>query len=143
MADWVLAAIAYFAVASTTSWTRNAARTGPKEFADFAVPLTELHDISVGLLGSAASAGRGGPVRTARHARGRGAPPSQQAARPAWRGSAVWRTAALAAESDCLVVAARRPAATAAPSPAPCWSACRGAVVVNVSRGGLVDETPC
>ena len=144
MADWVLAAIAYFArgldhqiaAQRRVHWAKG-------EFADLTIPLTELRDLRVGLLGFG-GIGRAVAARCAalgmRAAAVRRRPELGGASGVAWVGG-LGDLPRLAAESDCLVIAApATDATTGALTRAVLERLPAGAVVVNVSRGGLLDE---
>jgi phosphoglycerate dehydrogenase-like enzyme len=144
MADWVLAAIAYFARGlDRMVAAQRAGRWAKEEFTDSDVPLRELRDIRVGIFGlggvGSAVARRavalGMPVAGVRRHPERGGPDGVR-----WVGG--WDDLArLAAESDCLVIAAPHTTQTAG-------AIGRGiigllpvnAMVVNVARGSLLDE---
>jgi phosphoglycerate dehydrogenase-like enzyme len=144
MADWVLAAVAYFArgldrmvpAQREARWAKEAF-TGPD------TPMVELADLRVGVFGLG---GIGSAVarrtlalgmRTAgiRRRPERGGPPGV-----AWVGG-LTDLLKLAAQSDVLVIAAPHTAETAGVvGPAVLGALPAGAVVVNVSRGSLLDE---
>ena len=145
MGDWVIAAIAYFARGLDRMLEAQAlGRWAKDEFTDLTLPVRELRDLRVGILGIG---GIGGAVArralalgmsvagVRRHAtRGAGAPGIR------WVGS-LDELPRLAAESDCLVIAAPHTGATAgAVSRRVLEALPRHAIVVNVSRGSLLDE---
>jgi len=144
MADWVLAAVGYFA--RGLDRMREAQLQGrwiKDEFCDFGVPVRELRDLRVGLLGlggiGAAVARRalalGMPVAGVRRRPERGGP-----AGVGWVGG-LDALPRLAAESDVLVIAAPHTGATAGVvNRAILERLPAGAVVVNVSRGSLLEE---
>jgi len=144
MADWVLSAITYFARGLDYQLAaQRRAHWAKAEFADLAVPLMELRDVRVGLLGLG-GIGRAVAARCAalgmRVAAVRRRPELGGAPGVAWIGGLA-DLPRLATESDCLVVAAPETGATAgAVTRAVFERLPAGAVVVNVSRGGLVDE---
>ena len=144
MADWVIVAIGYFA----RGFDRIVAaqverRVAQDEFTDLALTVREYADLRVGIVGlggiGSAVARRalalGMPVAAVRRRPARGGPPGLR-----WIGGPD-ELPRLAAESDCLVIAAPHTNATAR-------IVDRGvlellpqhAVVVNVSRGTLLDE---
>jgi phosphoglycerate dehydrogenase-like enzyme len=117
-------------------WTKD-------EFADLLIPVRELADLRVGILGlggiGSAVAHRalalGMTVAGVRRRAEHGGPPGTR-----WVGS-LDQLPRLAAESDCLVIAAPETAATVgAVGRGVLERLPRGAIVVNVSRGGLLDE---
>ncbi len=144
MADWVLAAIAYFARGLDHQVdAQRRAYWAKTEFADHAVPLTELRDLRIGLLGlggigravAARCAALGMRVAAVRRRPALGGGPGV-----AWVGG-LSDLSRLVAESDCLVIAAPETGETAGVlTRAVLERLPAGAVVVNVSRGGLVDE---
>ena len=144
MADWVLSAITYFARGLDYQLAaQRRAHWAKGEFADLAVPLMELRDVRVGLLGLG-GVGRAVAARCAalgmRVAAVRRRPELGGAPEVAWVGGLA-DLPRLASESDCFVVAAPETGATAgAVSRTVLERLPAGAVVVNVSRGGLVDE---
>ena len=145
MADWVLAAIAYFARGlDRMVAAQREGRWGKDEFTDSDVPLRELPEIRVGIFGLG---GIGSAV--ARRAHALGMPVSGVRRRPErggpdgvrWVGG--WKDLSrLAAESDCFVIAAPHTTETAGAIGRDIISRLpRNAIVVNVSRGSLLDET--
>jgi len=144
MADWVLSAITYFARGLDYQLAaQRRAHWAKGEFADLAVPLMELRDVRVGLLGLG-GIGRAVAARCAalgmRVAALRRRPELGGAPEVAWVGGLA-DLPRLASESNCLVVAAPETGATAgAVTRTVLERLPAGAVVVNVSRGGLVDE---
>ena len=144
MADWVLSAITYFARGLDYQLAaQRRAHWAKGEFADLAVPLMELRDVRVGLLGLG-GVGRAVAARCAalgmRVAAVRRRPELGGAPEVAWVGGLA-DLPRLASESNCLVVAAPETGATAgAVTRTVLERLPAGAVVVNVSRGGLVDE---
>ncbi len=144
MADWVVAALAYFArgldrmqeAQHLGVWTKD-------EFADLRVPLRELRDLRLGIFGLG-----GIGTAVARRALALGMTVAGVRRRPE-RGGPVgvgWvggleELPRLAAESDGFVIAAPHTAQTAgAVGRAVLERLPRDAVVVNVSRGSLLDE---
>lgn len=144
MADWALAAIAYFA--RGLDWMLEAQRAGrwaKEEFTDLGRPLRELGELRLGVLGlggiGSAVARRalalGMRVAGVRRRPARGAP---EGVRLAGGLDALPR---LAAASDVLVIAAPHTAATrGAVDRSVLEQLPRDAVVVNLSRGTLLDE---
>jgi len=145
IADWVIAAIAYFARGLDRMREYQAAERWAKaEFSDFAIPLRELGELRVGVLGlggiGAAVARRalalGMSVAGVRRRPERGGP-----AGVGWIGGP-GDLERLAGESDCLVIAAPHTAGTrGAVTRSVLERLPRGAIVINVSRGTLLDET--
>ncbi len=144
MADWVLAAIAYFARGlDRMIEAQRAGRWAKAEATDLKWPMRELRDVRLGIVGLG---GVGGAVARRGLALGmraagvrrrpeRGGPPGV-----AWVGGAD-ALGRLAAESDCLVVTAPHTAASAGVVDGHLLARLPDqAVVVNVSRGSLVDE---
>lgn len=144
MADWVLAAIAYFArgfdhavhAQAQSQWTKDA-------FTDGSHPFPELSDLRLGILGfggiGTAVARRGlalgMQVAGVRRRPGKGAPKGVQ-----WVGGfdALER---LASESDVLAITVpKTPETTGVVGARVLGKLPKGAVVVNVSRGGILDE---
>lgn len=143
IADWVIAAVAYFA--RGLDWMLEAQRAGrwaKDEFTDGRSPVRELAELRLGLVGLG---GIGGAV--ARRAMALGMSVAGVRRRPA-RGPAGLRwvggpddLARLAGESDVLVIAAPHTTATAgAVGRAVLARLPRDAIVVNVARGSLLDE---
>ena len=144
IADWVIAAVAYFARGLDRMREFQAAEQWAKAaFTDFAEPVRELRDLRMGILGLG---GIGTAVATRATALGmtvagvrrrveRGGPPGAR-----WVGG-LDALPRLAAESDVLVIAAPRTALTgAAVSRDVLARLPAAAIVVNVSRGDLLDE---
>jgi phosphoglycerate dehydrogenase-like enzyme len=145
MADWVLAALAYFARGLDRMLeAQRAARWAKADATELRWSMRELRDLRVGVLGlggvGSAVARRalalGMRVAGVRRRPERGGPQGI-----AWVGGAD-ALGRLAAESDCLVVAAPHTAQSAGLVDAGVLARLpERAVVVNVSRGSLVDET--
>ncbi|HEV8398385.1 MAG TPA: NAD(P)-dependent oxidoreductase [Gemmatimonadales bacterium] len=145
IADWVIAAIAYFARGLDHMLDAQAlGRWAKDEFTDLSLPVRELRDLRVGILGLG---GIGGAVArralalgmsvasVRRHATRGGGEPGIR-----WVGP-LDELPRLAAESDCLVIAAPHTGATAGVvSRRVLERLPRHAIVVNVSRGSLLDE---
>ncbi|HJS43641.1 MAG TPA: NAD(P)-dependent oxidoreductase, partial [Gemmatimonadales bacterium] len=119
-------------------------RWAKEEFADHADAVRELRDVRVGILGlggiGTAVARRalalGMAVSGVRRQPERGGPPGVRGV------GGLVDLPRLAAESDCLVIAAPHTSATAgAVDRAVLERLPRGALVINVSRGSLLDET--
>jgi phosphoglycerate dehydrogenase-like enzyme len=144
MADWVIAAIAYFARGLDRMVEAQARRRWAKaEFDDLTVPVREFRDLRVGILGLGGIGGAvarralalGMTVSGVRRRPERGGPPGVH-----WVG-ALDGLPRLAAESDCLVIAAPQTGATTGAVDRRVLELLpRHAVVVNVSRGSLLDE---
>jgi len=144
IADWAIAAIAYFARALDRMREFQAAgRWARSQFADLAVPVRELAEQRVGIFGlggiGSAVARRalalGMSVAGVRRQPARGGPPGTR-----WVGGP-GDLPRLAAESDVLVIAAPHTRETAgAVDRAVLERLPRDAVVINVSRGTLLDE---
>jgi len=144
IADWVITAIGYFARGFDRIVAAQAARrVAQDEFTDLALPVREYADLRVGIVGlggiGAAVARRalalGMSVAGVRRRATRGGPPGVR-----WVGI-LEELPRLAAESDCLVIAAPHTGATAgAVSRRVLELLPRDAIVVNVSRGTLLDE---
>lgn len=144
MADWVIAAIAYFA--RGLDWMVEAQALGrwaKDEFTDQTFTMRELRDLRVGLLGlggigtavARRAAALGMSVAAVRRHPTQGGLPGTR-----WVGG-LDELPRLAAESDCLVITAPHTAATAGAVSRQVLSLLpKGAVVVNVSRGSLLDE---
>jgi phosphoglycerate dehydrogenase-like enzyme len=145
MADWVIAAIAYFARGlDRMVAAQREGRWAKEEFTDAGVPVRELRDLRLGVVGLG---GIGGAVARRGVALGlslagvrrhpeRGGPDGAR-----WVGG-LDELPRLAAESDVLVIAAPDTSATAgAVNRSVLERLPRGAVVINVSRGSLLDET--
>lgn len=145
IADWVVAALAYFAKGlDSVVRAQTERRWIQSAFGEREVRVWELADIRLGILGlggiGSAVARRavalGMRVAGIRRRPERGGP-----AGVAWVGGHA-DLPRLAAESDALVIAAPRTAETdAAVGRAVLSCLPAGAVVVNVSRGALLDET--
>lgn len=145
IADWVIAAALYFA--RGLDWLAGAQRAGrwaKDEFTDLSHPIREFSALRVGIFGLGGIGGAvarralalGAGVAGVRRRPERGGPPGL-----AWIGG--WRDLPrLARESDLLVIAAPHTLETAgAVNRALLEQLPAGAVVVNVSRGSLLDET--
>lgn len=144
IADWVIAAVAYFA--RGFDWMLEAQRAGrwaKDEFTDFVHPVRELAELRLGVFGlggiGSAVARRGVAlgmrVAGVRRRPERGGPDGV-----AWVGP-LGELPRLASESDCLVIAAPHTGETArAVGRAMLERLPARAVVVNVSRGSLLDE---
>jgi phosphoglycerate dehydrogenase-like enzyme len=145
IADWAIAAIAYFARGLDRMREFQAeGRWAKREFSDLEIAVREFPELRVGVFGlggiGSAVARRalalGMSVAGVRRRPERGGPPGVR-----WVG-APGDLVRLAAESDCLVIAAAHtPDTTAAVSRAVLERLPRGAIVVNASRGTLLDET--
>ncbi len=145
MADWVIAAIGYFARGLDRAVEAQAlGRWTKQEFEGLTVPVREFRDLRVGILGlggiGTAVARRalalGMSVAGVRRRPIQGGPPGVR-----WVGG-LDELPRLAAESDALVIAAPHTGATAgAVSRRVLERLPRHALVVNVSRGSLLDET--
>ena len=144
IADWVIAALAYFARGLDRMREFQAAEQWAKAaFTDFAEPVRELRDLRMGILGlggigtavAARATALGMTVAGVRRRPERGGPPGAR-----WVGG-LDALPRLAAEADVLVIAAPRTALTGvAVSRDVLARLPAGAVVVNVSRGDLLDE---
>jgi phosphoglycerate dehydrogenase-like enzyme len=142
MADWVIAAIAYFARGLDRMVEAQAlGRWAKDEFTDLTLPVRELRDLRVGVLGLG---GIGSAV--ARRALALGMSVAGVRRRPEPGRGLRWvggldELPPLAAESDCLVIAAPHTAATAGTVNRQVLELLpKDAMVVNVSRGSLLDE---
>jgi phosphoglycerate dehydrogenase-like enzyme len=142
MADWVIAAIAYFARGFDRMVEAQArGRWAKDEFTDLALPVRELRDLRVGIIGLG---GIGAAV--AQRAMALGMSVAGVRRRPERGGGLRWvggldELPRLAAESDCLVIAAPHTAATAGTVNRQVLELLpKDAMVVNVSRGSLLDE---
>jgi len=145
IADWVIAAIGYFARGLDRLREFQAAgRWAWAEFADFAVPVRELSELRLGVFGLGGIGGAiarrgvalGMSVAGVRRRPARGGPKGVR-----WVGGLA-DLSRLAAESDCLVITAPHTAETrGAVSRAVLERLPHDAIVVNVSRGTLLDET--
>jgi phosphoglycerate dehydrogenase-like enzyme len=144
IADWVLAALAYFAKGlDHVVHAQTEQRWIQGSFGDRSIRVRELADLRVGILGLG---GIGSAV--ARRAMALGMRVAGLRRRPerggpqglAWVGGRS-DLSRLAAESDALVIAAPRTAETDAAVGGDILSQLpAGAVVINVSRGALLDE---
>lgn len=144
MADWVMATIAYFARGlGRMATAQREGRWAKEEFADHAETLRELRDVRIGILGlggignavARRALGLGMPVAGVRRQPQRGGPQGVR-----WVGG-LTDLRRLAAESDCLVIAAPHTAATAGVVDARVLERLpQHALVINVSRGSLLDE---
>jgi len=147
MADWVIAAIAYFARGLDRMVEAQAlGRWAKDEFTDLTLPVRELRDLRIGILGLGGIGGAvarralalGMSVAGVRRRAHLGSKPGPEGLR--WVGI-LEELPRLAAESDCLVIAAPHTGATAgAVSRRVLELLPKGAMVVNVSRGSLLDE---
>ena len=142
MADWVIAAIAYFARGLDRMVEAQALGRWAKDaFTDLTLPVRELRDLRVGVLGLG---GIGSAV--ARRALALGMSVAGVRRRPEPGRGLRWvggldELPRLAAESDCLVIAAPHTAATAGTVNRQVLELLpKDAMVVNVSRGSLLDE---
>ena len=145
IADWAIAAIAYFARGLDRLREFQAAgRWAWAEFADFAVPVRELSELRLGVFGLGGIGGAiarrgvalGMSVAGVRRRPARGGPNGVR-----WVGGLA-DLPRLAAESDCLVITAPHTAETrGAVSRVVLERLPHDAIVVNVSRGTLLDET--
>jgi len=144
IADWAIAAIAYFTRGLDRMREFQAAAHWAKaEFSDLAVPVRELAELRLGVFGlggiGGAIAERGAAlgmcVAGVRRRPERGGPPGVR-----WVGE-LRDLPRLAAESDCLAIAAPHTDATrGAVSRAVLDRLPPDAIVVNVSRGTVLDE---
>ena len=144
LADWALAAIAYFARGLDRMVVAQRERRWAKEeFTDVADSVRELRDLRVGVVGLG---GLGAPV--ARRALALGMQVAGIRRRPERGGpdGVLWvgrlgDLARLAAESDVLVLAAPHTRETRGAVDAGVLARLpRGAIVINLSRGTLLDE---
>ena len=144
MADWVVAAIAYFARGlDRMGVAQEAGQWAKDEFADLRVPVREFSQLRVGVFGLG-----GIGTAVARRAQALGMTVAGVRRRPERGGPAGLRwvggldaLARLAGESDCLVVAAPHTTDTAgAVGRSVLERLPQDAVVINVSRGSLLDE---
>ncbi len=144
IADWVIAAIGYFARGLDRMVEAQAlGRWAKEDFTDRSVPIRDLEGLRVGIVGLG---GIGGAV--ARRATALGMTVAAVRRRPVKGGLPGLRWVAgldelprLAAESDCLVIAAPHTAATAGAVSGDVLALLpRDAIVVNASRGTLLDE---
>jgi len=145
IADWAIAAIAYFARGLDRMREFQAAgQWGRRAFADLEVRVRELGELRLGVFGLGGIGGAiarrgvalGMRVAGVRRRSARGGPTGVR-----WVGGLA-DLPRLAAESDCLVIAAPHTAETrGAVSRAVLERLPHDAIVVNVSRGTLLDET--
>ncbi len=145
IADWVMAAIGYFARGlDRMREFQNDGRWARAEFADLHIPVREFAEIRLGVFGLG---GIGSAI--ARRGLALGMSVAGVRRRPERGGPAGVRWVAgprdlprLAAESECLVIAAPHTAeTTGAVTRAVLERLPADAIVVNVSRGSLLDET--
>jgi len=145
MADWVIAAVGYFArgLDAMVAAQRGGGRWAQDEFTERRTPVVELRDLRLGVLGlggiGSAVARRalalGMSVAGVRRRPDRGGPPGVR-----WVGG-LDDLPRLAAESDCLVIAApHTPATAGAVDRRVLERLPPHALVVSVSRGSLLDE---
>jgi len=154
MADWVITAIGYFARGLDRAVEAQARRRWIKEEVEqLAIPVRELRDLRVGILGLGGigtavmrrALALGMSVAAVRRRPERGGPGGTrdgggETGALRWVGG-LDELPRLAAESDCLVIAAPHTTATAgAVSRQVLERLPRHAVVINVSRGSLLDE---
>jgi phosphoglycerate dehydrogenase-like enzyme len=144
MADWVIAAIAYFARGLDRIVEAQAlGRWAKDDFTDLTLPVRELRDLRVGIIGLG---GIGSAVARRALALGMSVAGVRRRATQGGPEGGRWvgfldELPRLAAESDCLVIAAPHTGATAgAVSRRVLELLPKGAMVVNVSRGSLLDE---
>ena len=145
IADWAIAAIAYFARGlDRMREFQVAGQWGRPAFADLEVRVRELGELRLGVFGLGGIGGAiarrgvalGMRVAGVRRRSARGGPTGVR-----WVGGLA-DLPRLAAESDCLVIAAPHTAETrGAVSRAVLERLPHDAIVVNVSRGTLLDET--
>jgi phosphoglycerate dehydrogenase-like enzyme len=145
IADWAIAAIAYFARGLDRMREFQAAgQWGRRAFADLEVRVRELGELRLGVFGLGGIGGAialrgvalGMRVAGVRRRPARGGPTGVR-----WVGGLA-DLPRLAAESDCLVIAAPHTAETrGAVSRGVLERLPHDAIVVNVSRGTLLDET--
>ena len=145
IADWAIAAIAYFARGLDRMREFQAAgQWGRRAFADLEVRVRELGELRLGVFGLGGIGGAiarrgvalGMRVAGVRRRSARGGPTGVR-----WVGGLA-DLPRLAAESDCLVIAAPHTAETrGAVSRTVLERLPHDAIVVNVSRGTLLDET--
>jgi len=150
IADWVIATIAYFARGlDRMAAAQREGRWAKEEFADHADSVRELRDVRVGILGlggignavARRALALGMAVSGVRRHPERGGPPGGRGGGVRWVGGLA-DLPRLAAESDCLIIAAPHTSETAgAVDRAVLERLPRGALVINVSRGSLLDET--
>ncbi|HXF95393.1 MAG TPA: NAD(P)-dependent oxidoreductase [Gemmatimonadales bacterium] len=144
IADWVVAAVAYFARALDLMLeAQRAGRWAKGEFADLAHPVVELRDLRLGIygLGGIGSAvARRGLALEMRVAGVRRRPERGGPFGMAWVGGPE-DLPRLAGESDCFVISApETPGTTGTVTRAVLERLPAGALLVNVSRGALLDE---
>jgi phosphoglycerate dehydrogenase-like enzyme len=145
MADWVIAAVAYFARGLDRMLEgQRAARWTKDEFTELRWPVRELRDVRLGVFGLGgigAAVARRGLALGMRVAGVRRRPQAGGPPGIGWVG-AMDQLGRLAAESDAFVIAAPHTGETARAVDADLLARLPDqAVVVNVSRGALVDET--
>jgi phosphoglycerate dehydrogenase-like enzyme len=145
IADWTIAAIGYFARGLDRMRAfQEAEHWGRAEFAGLEIPVREFGELRLGVFGLG---GIGGAI--ARRAVALGMSVAGVRRRPERGGPGGVRWVGglpdlprLAAESDCLVIAAPHTSETCgAVHRAVLERLPRGALVINVSRGTLLDET--
>jgi phosphoglycerate dehydrogenase-like enzyme len=144
IADWVIAAIAYFARGIYRAVRAQAeGRVAQDEFTDFSVPMREFSGLRVGILGlggigsgvARRALALGMSVAGVRRHPARGGPPGTR-----WVGS-LPDLPRLASESDVLVIAAPHTNDTgSAVDRSILEQLARHGLVINVSRGSLLDE---
>jgi len=145
IADWVIAALAYFVRGlDRMRAAQTEGRWAKADFTDLQVPLREFSELSIGVLGLG---GIGGAV--ARRALGLGSSVAGVRRHPERGGPDGMRWVGgpgdlprLAAESDCLVIAAPDTGATLGVVDRTVLGRLpRDAIVINVARGTLLDES--
>ena len=145
MADWVIAAVGYFirGIDRMVSAQRQG-RWAKEDFTDGAIPMREYRDLGVGIMGLGGIGGAiarravalGMKVSAVRRRPEKGSPP-----RISWVGK-LSDLPKLASGSDVLVIAAPHTNETAgAVDRAVLERLPQDAIVVNVSRGSLLDES--
>ena len=144
IADWALAAIAYFARGLDRMREAQAAdRWAREEFANLRLQVRELREVRLGVFGlggigsgiARRGLALGMSVAGVRRRPQRGGPPGVR-----WVGGRA-DVPRLATESDCLVITAPHTVETqGAVDRGVLERLPRGAIVVNVSRGSLLDE---
>ncbi|PYO60525.1 MAG: D-2-hydroxyacid dehydrogenase [Gemmatimonadetes bacterium] len=144
LADWVIAAIAYFARGLDRMREAQAAgRWARDDFTELRVPVVEFRDLRVGVLGLGgigAAVARRALALGMRVAGVRRRPEQGGPAGVSWVGGPA-ELPRLAADSDCLVIAApHTPETAAVVDRAVLRRLPEGAVVLNVARGSLLDE---
>ncbi len=144
LADWVIAAIAYFARGLDRMREAQAAgRWARDDFTELRVPVVEFRDLRVGVLGLGgigAAVARRALALGMRVAGVRRRPEQGGPAGVSWVGGPA-ELPRLAADSDCLVIAApHTPETGAVVDRAVLRRLPEGAVVLNVARGSLLDE---